>query len=170
MANALPQLDFMQAIKLAWSRVKETTGRSRRSEFWWAMLVVCVGGGIVGAILGMIPYLGFWLQLIVNICILIVTLPLFMRRMHDIGKGDGLVKAYAIVYGCYLLVFFLTWLFAKLGMLVGFVTGFLTILVTIGLAVIAIILIVNCAQDGKPEANEWGPSPKYVDGPAAPQQ
>ncbi|MBE6243977.1 MAG: DUF805 domain-containing protein [Bacteroidales bacterium] len=169
MANALPQLDFMQAIKLAWSRVKETTGRSRRSEFWWAMLVLCVGGGIVGAILRQIPYIGFWLYLIIYIGILVISLPLFMRRMHDVGKGDGLVKAYAVIFACYLLVMFLTWLFWHIGWAATFITGFLTILVSIALAVIGIILIVNCAQDGKPEANEWGPSPKYVDGPAAPE-
>ena len=169
MANALPQLDFMQAVKLAWSRVKETTGRSRRSEFWWAMLVLCVGGGIVGAILKAIPYIGFWLYLIVSICILVVSIPLFMRRMHDIGKGDGLVKAYVIIYAVVLLIMFLSWLFLKLGWAAGLLTGFLSILVYLALAVIGIILIVNCAQDGKPEANEWGPSPKYVDGPAAPE-
>ena len=175
MANVLPPLDFMQAIKLAYSRIKETTGRSRRSEFWWAMLVLCVGGGIIGAILRMIPYLGFWLYLIVYIAMLVVSIPLFMRRMHDIGKGDGLVKAYAVIYACYLLVIFLTWLFFKIGWAAGFITGFLTILVTIALAVIGIILIVNCVQDGKPETNQWGPSPKYVDGvkpeePQAPAQ
>lgn len=130
------------------------------------MLAIGVGGGIVAAILGVIPYIGFWLKLIVYIGILIISLPLFMRRMHDVGKGDGLVKAYAIIYGCFLLIMFLTWLFAKLGMLAGFLTGFLSILVYIALLVIMIILIINCAQDGKPETNEWGPSPKYVDGPA----
>jgi len=166
MANALPQLDFMQAIKLAWSRVKETTGRSRRSEFWWAMLVIYVGGGIVGAILKAIPYIGFWLYLIVSIAMLIVSIPLFMRRMHDIGKGDGLVKAYVIIYACFLLITFLTWLFFKIGWAATLITGLLSTLVMIALAVVGIILIVNCAQDGKPETNEWGPSPKYVDGPA----
>ena len=91
MANVLPQLDFMQAVKLALSRLKETNGRSRRSEFWWAILALYVGGGIVGYILKLIPYLGFWLYLIVSVAVLIVSLPLFMRRMHDVGKGDGLL-------------------------------------------------------------------------------
>ena len=49
MAQVVPQLDFMQAVKLAYSRLKDTKGRSRRSEFWWAMLAVGVGGGIVGS-------------------------------------------------------------------------------------------------------------------------
>lgn len=172
MANVLPQLDFMQAVKLALSRLKETNGRSRRSEFWWAILALYVGGGIVGYILKLIPYIGFWLYLIVSIAVLIVSLPLFMRRMHDIGKGDGLVKAYAVVYACYLLVMFLTWLFWQLGWAATLLTGFLTILVSIALGVIGIILIINCAQDGKPEVNQWGASPKYVDGvaPEAPKQ
>lgn len=169
MANALPQLDFMQAIKLAYSRLTDTKGRSRRSEFWWAMLVLCVGGGIIAAILKGIPYIGFWLWLIISIATLILSLPLLMRRMHDIGKGDGLVQAYAIIYAVYIFVYFLTWLFFHLGWVSTLITGVLTVLVCIALGVIGIILIVFCAQDGVPQTNDWGPSPKYVDGPAAPQ-
>lgn len=33
------QLSFQDALSLATKRIFETKGRSRRSEFWWAMLV-----------------------------------------------------------------------------------------------------------------------------------
>lgn len=33
------QLSFQDALSLATKRIFETNGRSRRSEFWWAMLV-----------------------------------------------------------------------------------------------------------------------------------
>ena len=98
MAQVVPQLDFMQAIKLAFSRLKETTGRSRRSEFWWAMLAVGVCGAVAGIIVGLIPGIGIWLKSIVNIAVVLVTVPLMMRRLHDAGKNDGLVKAYVILY------------------------------------------------------------------------
>ena len=45
--RALPQLDFIEAIKLASSRILDFKGRSRRSEFWWWMLVVIVVGWII---------------------------------------------------------------------------------------------------------------------------
>ena len=51
MANVVPQLDFMQALKLSTSRLKDMTGRSRRSEFWWTILAV----GVLNIILSFIP-------------------------------------------------------------------------------------------------------------------
>ncbi|MBR3303505.1 MAG: DUF805 domain-containing protein [Bacteroidales bacterium] len=171
MAKVVPQLDFMAAIKLAFSRLKETTGRSRRSEFWWAFLAIYVGSYLVGYILGLIPGVGVWLKFLVQIVGMIVTLPLLMRRMHDTGKGNGLVWAYAIVYGLFLLSFLITAISIKSGGFGGTIIGgiFATIL-SIALAVVGIILLIMCIKDSEGE-NKYGPSPKYPEGkPATPAQ
>ena len=171
MANALPQLDFMQAVKLAWSRVKETTGRSRRSEFWWAMLAVGVGGAIVGLILGLIPGIGIWLKSIVNVAVVILTVPLMMRRLHDAGKSDGLVKAYVILFIATIILGIVAYYAARsLALGLMSITGILSTIAGLGGLVVAIILIVYCVQDSE-GPNKFGPSPKYPEGkPEIPAQ
>ena len=52
MAQPIPQLDFVTAVKLAIARIKDMEGRSRRSEFWWTMLALF----IVNIILAFIPF------------------------------------------------------------------------------------------------------------------
>ena len=170
MAQVVPQSDFMQAIKLAYSRLKETTGRSRRSEFWWAMLAVGVGGAIVGLILGVIPAIGIWLKSIVNIAVVLVTVPLMMRRLHDAGKNDGLVKAYVILFIVTILLGIIAYYAARsLSLGLMSITGVLSTIAGLGGLVVAIILIVYCVQDSE-GPNKYGPSPKYPEGkPEIPQ-
>lgn len=62
------QLSFQDALSLATKRIFETNGRSRRSEFWWAMLVAYF-------ISNFLP--PFWL----------VTIPISIRRLHDTGRS-----------------------------------------------------------------------------------
>ena len=174
MAQVVPQLDFMQAIKLAFSRLKETTGRSRRSEFWWAMLAVGVCGAVAGIIVGLIPGIGIWLKSIVNIAVVLVTVPLMMRRLHDAGKNDGLVKAYVILYLVVILLGLVSYYAARsLALGLAATTGLLTTIAGIGGLVVTIILIVYCVQDSE-GPNKYGPSPKYPEGkpeiPQTPQQ
>ena len=45
----LPSLGFIEAVKLASSRILEFKGRSRRSEFWWWMLVVIITNWVITA-------------------------------------------------------------------------------------------------------------------------
>ncbi|MBQ2482647.1 MAG: DUF805 domain-containing protein [Bacteroidales bacterium] len=171
MAQVVPQLDFMQAVKLAYSRLKDTKGRSRRSEFWWAMLAVGVGGGIVGFILGIIPGIGIWLKSLVNIAVVCVSVPLMMRRLHDAGKSDGLVKAYVILFVLMIVLGIVAYYAAKsLALGLAATTGILSTIVGIGALVVAIILIVFCVQDSE-GPNAYGPSPKYPEGkPEIPAQ
>ena len=76
----LPSLDFVSAVKLAISRVKEMDGRSRRSEFWWIVLALV----IVNFVLAFIPVIGP----IASFVLWIATIPLMIRRCHDTGN-DG---------------------------------------------------------------------------------
>ena len=40
--NASPTLNFGEAIERAANNLLNINGRSRRSEFWWTMLVVAI--------------------------------------------------------------------------------------------------------------------------------
>lgn len=73
-------ISIVEATKLFFTRYTDFNGRSRRSEFWWAQLTV----GILGSVIGMIiPNLSWIWSLIV----LIPSIAISLRRLHDIGKS-----------------------------------------------------------------------------------
>lgn len=161
MVNAVPQLEIGPALQLAFSRITDMNGRSRRSEFWWTMLVV----GIASVILSLIPVAGPILSLLLGIA----TIPLAVRRMHDTGKGPTLIWVF---YGIYALAVLLTVIsvlviksatsfsaFDTAGTLAA-IAGFLMVVA----GIIGIVLIVFWCQDSQPFPNQWGISPKYPDG------
>lgn len=167
MANALPQLDFVSAVKLALSRIKEMDGRSRRSEFWWTALAIV----IVNAILSFIPIVGP----ILSICVWVVAAPLMIRRLHDTGRGPVLVYIYLALTVIMQILAIVTYFKARnattwsdIDAAAG--TGAISLLVAIPAAIIGIVLIVFWAQDSQPFTNQFGPSPKYPDGGQGPQQ
>ena len=169
MANVVPQLDFGSAVKLALSRIKDMEGRSRRSEFWWTMLAMCIpffiiwiiNRGVTSIVLSLILSLisaGIWLA----------SLPLQIRRLHDTGRGPTLAYINAAVYIVMLLFSFILVIQISnnpLSILGGgglFAT--LTGLLVLVYSVLTIVLIVFWAQDSQPFTNQYGPSPKYPDG------
>ena len=74
------KVGFLDAVKLFFQNYTNFGGRSRRSEYWW----VCLFNMIVGTIIGMIAADFSWIWTVV---ILIPTLSLCVRRLHDIGKS-----------------------------------------------------------------------------------
>lgn len=73
-------ISIVEATKLFFTRYTDFNGRSRRSEFWWAQLTV----GILGSVIAMIiPNLSWIWSLIV----LIPSIAISLRRLHDIGKS-----------------------------------------------------------------------------------
>lgn len=97
---------MFSAIKLFFKNYVNFSGRSRRSEYWWPML----GFGIINMILyailmgSMVSALVsengdaaagsagvlmivMVLALILNLAILVPTLSVMIRRLHDIGKS-----------------------------------------------------------------------------------
>ena len=77
--NALPQLKFGEAVKLAWSKATRFNGRSRRSEFWWTYLAVF----LVTLIVSFIPIIGNIISVLFGLAII----PLTFRRLHDTGRS-----------------------------------------------------------------------------------
>lgn len=74
-------MDFMTAVKTCFSKYADFNGRATRSEYWYFFLF----NFIVGIVLGWIPFLG-WL---VSLALLVPSLAVAWRRLHDIGKSGA---------------------------------------------------------------------------------
>ena len=72
----------------AFRRWRDYSGRSTRSEYWWfylfSQIPILVTSGIIGLLL--VP----------------ITIPLTIRRMHDVGKSGWFI--FVPLYNLYLLV------------------------------------------------------------------
>lgn len=92
---------IVDAAKLYFTRYADFKGRSRRSEYWWATLVISILGSIIGAI---VPDLA-WIW---TLAILVPSLAICVRRLHDIGKSGWwyLIGLIPIVGSILLIVWF----------------------------------------------------------------
>lgn len=88
---------FPEAIQLFFKRYTDFQGRSRRSEYWWVMLLnilVGIGGGFLIGLLGgygsgSLNPIGMILAGIMVIYVLAIIVPsiaLSVRRLHDINQ------------------------------------------------------------------------------------
>ena len=89
---------FSEAVRLFFARYTDFQGRSRRSEYWWVTLFnILVGlvGGILLAVLGggdgsgQINPIGFIIVALLGLYMLAIIIPsiaLFVRRLHDINQ------------------------------------------------------------------------------------
>ena len=151
-----PTLNFIEAIKACFGKYATFSGRARRSEFWWFYLLTCIPEwcmyfvsswkmskaaeleaqlfqdlGNSQAVLDQASSVDttFYLLIavfgIISLILLIPSLAVWVRRLHDVGKSGHMLWL-ILVYG-------------------------------IG----GLIPLFMCIADGKPEANQYGPSPKY---------
>ena len=105
-------VNIVDAVKLFFSNYVNFKGRSTRSEYWWVILasfilgfVLGIFGGIMTAAKGGEPStlftVLFWL---VEIALLVPSLSLCIRRLHDVGKtGWLLLLALVPIANLYLL-------------------------------------------------------------------
>lgn len=84
------QMSFMDAVTSCFNKYATFSGRAQRSEFWWFYLFSVVAqwalmilGGMVSVFAGLL--LGWGAALV----LLLPSLAVSCRRMHDIGKGGG---------------------------------------------------------------------------------
>ena len=86
------------------------TGRARRAEYWWFVLLnfgVYVGLSILTRVLGS---LGFAIYLVYALAVIIPSLAVAVRRLHDTGKSGWflLIGLIPLIGPIILLVFFFT--------------------------------------------------------------
>lgn len=83
-------VDFLTAVKLFFANYVNFNGRSTRAEFWWVQLF-CF---IVALVLRFIPYVsGIW-----SLAIILPTLAITTRRLHDIGRSGWWLFGYYVIY------------------------------------------------------------------------
>lgn len=98
---------MISAMKLFFKNYVNFSGRSRRSEYWWPVLgcgivnfilyIVCLGSMTAGLLsenevsagVGGALIISFILILIFNLAIIVPSLSVMIRRLHDIGKSGA---------------------------------------------------------------------------------
>lgn len=122
---------FTEAIKMFFNKYAQFTGRSSRSEYWFACLgltLLFIAIVFLGAIFAFaarsvgIAILFYVIYILFGLAVIVPSLALFWRRMHDIGKTGA-------------------WWFLGLVPFGG------------------IVLFIFCCQESKPYENEYGPVP-----------
>lgn len=84
--------NFMEIILGKYAQFK---GRAGRSEFWMFYLVYFIIGAVFSILMNLVASISFLyyiilvLQVIVILGLLVPTLAVSVRRLHDIGKGGG---------------------------------------------------------------------------------
>jgi uncharacterized membrane protein YhaH (DUF805 family) len=112
-------VSFPDAIKNGFSGYATWSGRSTRAEYWWWALFVWI--------LSLIPYiiwipsmsstnadgttslslgLGFWLLIVIDLVLLLPTLSVLVRRLHDTNRSGWWFWIYFVpcIGGIWLLV------------------------------------------------------------------
>ena len=101
-------MDFRTAVRTCLSKYATFAGRARRSEFWWFALFVFAGNLLLGLIDAAVfpgetrvfaPL--FWLAM------LLPSIAVSVRRMHDIGRTGWWVLLHLIpVIGFLVILYF----------------------------------------------------------------
>lgn len=164
---AKPQLGFGEAVKLAMSRITQMSGRSRRSEFWWTMLVFIIGIYIVSSIVSAV--LPLMTALIVNSLLALIALPLTVRRLQDTGKSRWwVIMSWAanLIYSIRLVqsgvIDELLSVNADPEALFGIVQDPVIVVASIVQFIAGLATFIFCLLDSSPRTNKYGESPKYV--------
>ena len=96
-------MDFTKSIEVCFNKYANFEGRARKSEFWWFQLF-CVIVHIVGTIIDLL--LGYT-ELFVWIGYIIVLLPSLAvgaRRLHDTGRSGWWQLLYLTIIGIIILI------------------------------------------------------------------
>ena len=168
-------MGFTQTIKHNFSHYADFKGRAQRSQFWWWYLFLIIGQVVLStadSALGLqlgksetdvtvgdttIPVVNSGvgvLSTVFSLAILLPTLAVAVRRLHDTDRSGWwilapvaayVVTAIAVVVGIALGA----GLFVLVLLMTGFVLG----------AILAIVLLVFYIQKGTPGPNTYGPDP-----------
>ncbi|MBO4596797.1 MAG: DUF805 domain-containing protein [Bacteroidaceae bacterium] len=150
--NASPTLGFTEAISRAANNILNTNGRSRRSEFWWTILVAYVATYLIPA--------GFIITLF--------TIPLTIRRLHDTGRSGWWLLGSVIL--SFVLIGMLIYDFISIILSGAYIENIYFSLITLfskyilltsAALIYKIVLLIFCCMDSDPYPNQYGESPKY---------
>lgn len=163
---ATKTMSFFEAVKTCFSKYATFKGRARRSEFWWFYLLSLVPGIAIS-------WLSKWKLGKVSEIESQAMEALFDQEKYDAlmaqaSSIDTTFFTWAIIFGVISLVLLLPGLAVWVRRLhdVGKSGHMLWLILVCGVG--ALIPLVMCISDGKPEANQYGPSPKFEAQPVPP--
>ena len=170
----LPVLGFGDALSLAFSRLTDFKGRSRRSEFWYMMLVVMV----INFLLSIFLSFNQLVSAIIGIAVMFLGLSVTARRLQDTGKSAFFVYvsyAFGIASDLYTALSDYSDMVLKAvssNDIMGFYMDHMDMMATVSTLsgvwmISSLIVIVFCLLDGTPGTNQYGKSPKYIEEGAA---
>ena len=172
--KALPQLGFLEAVKLASSRIFDFKGRSRRSEFWWWIPIVLIANWVLSSFTDNLLLSG-----IISTVTMFFGLSATARRLQDADKSAWWVY---ISYALGIVSSVVAATSPAMNKLVenvsmgsldedailkvwggnaGEMIFYSGVSFLFGLSVL--IVFIMCLKDSDPETTEHGDSPKYVD-------
>ncbi len=168
---AKPQVGFTEAIQKNFSNLTNFTGRARRSEFWWNVLVWFILSITVSFALSSLPAINTVCGIIIMMCFLAVT----ARRLQD--SGHSAIWVYINFICVIALTLYLQFSGVQEDLLAVqqsgdpdktlqialsyFMSPLYLIPVTIG-TITGIPTVIFCFMDSVFVANKYGESPKYV--------
>ena len=164
-------MNFTEAVKSVLTKYATFTGRARRSEYWYFILASLLASIVISIIGLAMPSVGGILNAVFSLGILVPSLAVNTRRLHDVGKSGWLIVINYII--CFLT---LGTLFTGIGWgnLLATQTNPDAIdlnvvnipLLAVGLGLYLIlfifgiyILILTC-KDSQVGTNQYGPNPK----------
>lgn len=163
---ATPQLGFMEAVKLACSRLFNLNSRSRRSEFWWFMVAFFICSYILNAILSI--FLTYLPATIASCLIMLFAVAVTARRLQDGGHSKWWVILSYIaltVYNIYVaqsdLMFEMMSVNPNPDHIIAELSNPVMALLSLANMVLSVPIFIFCLIDGKREPNQYGESPKY---------
>ena len=183
----MEKMTFGKAIKTCLSKYAVFTGRARRAEYWyfvlfmvlvsWALsiwssvkllpLFLLDGPGAADAWtnpfeilkLGGAPMI---ISGIFSLAMLLPSLAVFVRRLHDTNHSGWWVLAFYLFYivDLVLLVFFSVYVVQMSGAMSGALYAVIFLVLSLGLLAFAIVLLVWLCTAGTVGPNKYGPDPK----------
>lgn len=103
-------MGFVEATKSFFTRYTDFSGRSSRSEYWWAYLGVMLIFFVLGFVAGLLGDVGMIILGIAYLGILVPSIGIGVRRLHDVDKSGWmmLIALIPILGSLYLLYLFVT--------------------------------------------------------------
>ncbi len=156
MYGAAPPREFFEAVQVCFNKFAVFSGRASRSEFWYFQLAAFLAGlatgildtALFGSASGFSP-----INTILSLAILLPSLSVSVRRLHDTGRSGWWIGGFYILIGGLAAVIGIIGAggdngFNNMGALLG--------LLGIAVLVLSIVMIVFLAQKGEPRPNRFG--------------
>lgn len=163
---------MINAFKKSWQNALVLDGRTRRKDFWWALLgnfiLLIILEAILSSLTNITGSLTIVIGILFNVLALLIYFVIFtlsVRRFHDIGKGKTIPIIFLILTILSLcnniinLFNFNYQINQDNHILIG-ILGVISFAFVILAIVISIMSLVYCIQDSEKGTNQYGPNPK----------